>query len=229
MAKYIGLISSDARGKVGGAVLSRSRSGTTIKARTAPKFPGSPAQVSSQASLANANLSWKSLDDDSRTTWMVYAASITWANSLGGTYSPTGQQLYTQAFINALYFSLTPPAVFPTSLVLPFTISSVYCTRRATELIMGITASIADSPWYFLCFGGRFVHASVNYTTTKGRTLLGAITDTEEFDVQDLYIGRFGQLPPVGTNVPVRIVPMSSNAFISGTIWNSAVVVEGYA
>jgi hypothetical protein len=226
MAKYIGLISSDARGKLGGLVMSRSRSGTTLKAKVSPKRALSVGQVSQQATLAHANLSWLGLTYDNRTTWSVFAQTLTWTNSLGGTYTPTGQQLYIQAFVNASWLGATPPVNFPTDYSQPFTISDVTATHRTSSVLVAIEATIITSPWYWLVFLGRFQNLTVNYTATKARAFMAAVTNTEVVTIGALYLQRFGQVPPLYTNLPVRVVPLSNNAYVSGTPWNAPVLVE---
>jgi hypothetical protein len=226
MAKYIGLLSSDARGKLGGIVLSRSRSGTTLKAKTTPKKPVTPAQVSAQASLANAHLAWQTLTADNRTTWAVVAATITWTNSLGGTYSPTGQQLYIQAFINANMQSYVPPDEYPDDPDPPATLTYVGADSGGGELNVFFEFMAGAPSTLVYVYAGRYVRATVNYTATKARTYMGYAYDTDVLNIQALYIRRYGQLPPLYSVLPIRVVPVSASSYISGTVWNAGVSVE---
>lgn len=226
MAKYIGLLSSDARGKVGGIVMSRSRAGTTLKAKTIPKAPHSVGQRAAQSVLAAAIGVWRSLNVAQQTTWSVFAATITWSNSLGGTYSPTGQQLWTQAFINAARFGTQPPGTFPTGYMPPPPITSVDLTTSGTDMLLTAYTTEGAYDGYLLAFGSMNVPIGTNYTSTRARVYLGQCTTGNEINLYDLYFGRYGLTPQPGYNLPIRLVPTSATAFISGTIFAAQVEIE---
>jgi hypothetical protein len=135
VAKYIGLLSTDLRGKVGGVVGSRAVTGTTLRARVAGVNPATAAQLAQRANQAYIAQQWKQRTAAQQLTWNALAAQVTLTNSLGVAYSPTGQQLFISA--NRTYFQLhgsllltapsTPPAV-PSVTALNVTLVSTVLT-----------------------------------------------------------------------------------------------------
>lgn len=118
MAKYLGLISTDARGKLGGLVHTRAVSGTTHRARVSGTNPASVKQHQARQQFAAALNFWKGLGFDIQLTWITLASSITWTNTLGAPYTPSGQQLFIQCCRNFLSAggngAPNPPAAPPT-------------------------------------------------------------------------------------------------------------------
>jgi hypothetical protein len=219
MAKYIGLLSSDARGKVGGIVLSRSRAGTTIKAKTIPKAPTSIGQRGAQSVLSAAIGVWRTLEAAQQTTWSVFAATLSWSNSLGGVYSPTGQQLWTQAFINAARFGTQPPGTFISGYTPPTPITSVDLTTSGDDMLLTAYTASGAYDGFLLAFGSLSVPIGVNYTATRARNYLGQCTSGNEINLFDLYVQRWGTPPPAGNFLPIRLVPTSPDVWLSGTIF----------
>jgi hypothetical protein len=117
VAKYVGLISTDLRGKVGGVVGSRAVTGTTLRRRVAGINVSTAKQLTQRAQQTFVAQSWNQLDTANQATWNALAAQVTLTNSLGVQYTPTGQQLFISA--NRTWYGhggsilLTAPAVPP--------------------------------------------------------------------------------------------------------------------
>ena len=218
MAKYIGSLTSDARGKVAGFVFTRGRNGTNIKGHAAPVNPRTQGQQNNRSTIAASASAWRLLPAMYQTSWNLLAVQYVWTNSLGQTYSPTGLQLFTQAFYNAAQFGVvlniaapsSPPAVSP--------ITSYQLNGDGTFLI------------YIMFNGGSlysgsfFVSASFplrgtnTYGTSIRRRFLGARAATDELIATTSYQQQWGILPPAGANISSRIVPVDPTSYISGTV-----------
>lgn len=117
MAKYIGLVSTDLRGKIGGVVGSRAVTGTTLRSRVSGVNPASASQLAQRAQQSHIAQQWNQLAAYNQLTWIALAAQVTLTNSLGVLYTPTGQQLFISA--NRTYFAyhgsllLTAPGTAP--------------------------------------------------------------------------------------------------------------------
>jgi len=108
MAKYIGTLTSDARGKVGGLVLTRARNGTNIRAMAVPVNPATVRQVYTRGIIGAALSAYRQLTAPQQGSWSLFAALYTWTNSLAQPFTPTGLQLWTQAYVNAARFGTMP-------------------------------------------------------------------------------------------------------------------------
>lgn len=75
---------ADARGSIGGVVLSRGRGGPIARARVKPINPRSTLQAARRASVAYLMKYWSNtLTEQQRTDWRAYAAGTSWTNKLG--------------------------------------------------------------------------------------------------------------------------------------------------
>lgn len=134
MAKYLGLISTDARGKLGGLVHTRAVSGTTHRAKVSGVNPASPAQQQARQRFARALALWREQSFSVQLAWISLASAVTWTNTLGAPYSPSGQQLFVQCTRNFLSLGVdgapSPPAA-PPAVQTP---NSLMITKTGTTL-----------------------------------------------------------------------------------------------
>lgn len=142
MAKLGGFLQvADIRGKLGGNVFSKSRSGHVLRARVKPRNPRSTSQTSVRALLAAGARVAKALGSSDLADWKAYAASITKHQSVSGA-------AYNPSFITALVglysaFKLaTPAGSFPTSPpATPYVGDTITITAAGTSGTITITGS----------------------------------------------------------------------------------------
>lgn len=79
-----------------------SRSGLAIRARVKGANPSSLRQQRVRTRTATISTAWRNLTESDRTTWINAASTMTWSNRLGGTYTPSGYDLYMQRNFNRL-------------------------------------------------------------------------------------------------------------------------------
>lgn len=216
MAKYIGLLTADARGKVGGIILSRSTGSTTIKGHRAPKRPTTILQQRAQNNILAALLSWRGLSVNDQQTWNIYAQGTTYTNSLGTGYSPTGQQLYTQAWVNGASTGFTPsPSLNPLT-ILPPPIFELAVQRPFGGLTVTAGTAFASYPSRYIFSCSCVISSSVNYVRSARMLILAAPTSGVPWDFSGQYITAYGVLPPVGARLAVKGLPVDEASMISG-------------
>ena len=225
MAKYIGLLSSDARGKIGGTVMSRSTAGTTLKGHAVPKKPTTLLQQQSQQGMANAITAWRGLTTIQQTSWVTYAAGVVYTDSLGVGYSPSGLQLYTQAFINARRVGAVPPATIPGLTFLPPPIFTVGLSYSGGALNITADTGTATYPSIYFASLSPPIASSVNYIRSARYRFLRYLIDGNPYSVATAYVRAFGSLPAPGQRVAVKVMPIEPTAFISGATTILAVTV----
>lgn len=218
MAKYIGTITSDARGKVGGLVLTRARNGTNLKAHAVPVNTRSLTQSINRATFSAANSAWQALSATNKTGWTVLAANYTWLNSLAQPYVPTGQQLYTQAYVNARVFTAYPPTTAPGSppVIAPVTSVQILSGPTFLEIFAYNGGSGYAGAW--IAYLTRPLSAGSTYMTTRSRRLIGHNNSGNLITGTTTYTEAFGAPPDTGSNIGFRVVPVDPASLISGTI-----------
>lgn len=150
MAKYIGLLTSDMRGTLGGVVATRGRSGTILRARVSEVKRPSTARLFQRAIFSQASQAWAALSPGDMSAWRDIAAAQPRVNTLGQRSSLTGPELYTRLCINlTIYngvFTAPPgPGVSPSVLGAPVPASfgwSLFFFQVRLGVIF--SASIAD-------------------------------------------------------------------------------------
>jgi hypothetical protein len=217
MAKYLGLLSTDMRGKIGGLVASRGRSGTTLRAKVTPTAAPSKLQATQRTRMAAALQSWRSLTEFNQLSWGSIAAAQTWTNSLAQTYVPTGLQLYQQAFINAAYFGVVPPATATGS---PSTITPINAVQPAFSGVNATATAYDTAGTYagsWILFMSAPLSPSVNYIKSISMAVMRSYYQTTAGNFYAQYISRYGNAPVVGAAVALRALPVDITNYYSGT------------
>lgn len=115
MAKLGGFIQvADIRGKLGGNVFSKSRSGHTLRIRVKPRNPRTTDQTDVRALVTSGSRFAKAMDPSDVLDWKSYAVSITKHNSVSGAaYNPSWITALVGLYVP--FFLGTPGGTFPDS------------------------------------------------------------------------------------------------------------------
>jgi hypothetical protein len=217
MAKYIGSLTTDARGKHGGIVFGRGRSGTIFKAKAVPVQTRSPYQLAQRSMFGGARAAWLNPALCNQVTYNLLANLYTYTNTLGQTYQPTGLQLWTQAWVNAAICGslplfnapLTPPSIS--------NFTGMRVTRAGSSLTW--TADVAGSPW----FGSATLSVSaavsqaITFVTNTRRRPMGFILNGDAIEFSSAWLRAYGARPLADTPLSVRAVPIDPTSFLTGT------------
>jgi hypothetical protein len=217
VAKYIGTLTSDARGKLGGVVLTKARNGTNLKAHSVPVNARSLYQQANRSTIAQSNSAWRALTSANQTTWKLLAAQYVYTNSLGQPYIPSAQQLYAQAHYGATQCGGVVPAAAPISPPAVPPVTGVLLIVGGGFLQYTLTTGGVAYNGAFYIAASNPVPNSINYTTTIRRRPMGGKLTGNFLFCQDAYLAAWGALPPTNSFVATRIVPCDPTYFISGT------------
>jgi hypothetical protein len=223
--RYIGTISSDARGKLGGLVFTRARNGTNVLAKRVPLNPSTPQQQQQRLTVAAATASWRNLTGTEQASWVNLALQYTFTNSLAQSYSPTGFQLFCQAWIGSnnagTSFSTTAPLTPPVITV-------------ATSIELAIVAGALVASFYsvstpfsgYLSFSlSSVLSATINYTKGVRRRQFYTNFGTSTVDCTSLYTGYYGALPVSGDLLSAHVVTTDASSGITATPFVQLVTV----
>lgn len=218
MKVKFGAIVTDGRGKLGGHVLAKNRSGNYMRTKVTPVNPQTTFQQAQRAALGTLSSGWSGLTDAQRNSWNNAVDDFQRTDIFGDLKTPTGKNLYTGLNRNLLNSGeailLLPPN--------PDSIANVAIDKAE----LGIVAATYDIDTLGTSTG-EFIQAwatpalSAGTSFIKNRlrlieTAAGGV-DTS-IDIYALYIARFG-VPAVGSNlyVAVRVINAGGEAGVIQT------------
>jgi len=222
MAKYIGTLTSDARGKVGGLVLTRARNGTNIRAMAVPINPATTRQVYTRGILGAALSAFRQLTAPQQSSWGSFAALYTWTNSLAQAFTPTGLQLWTQAYVNAARFGTTPPVLWSGTppVLYPVTIASL--VYSSGDWLLFTTRSTPGLFYPFIVYASGIVPSSVNYVRRLPRRWITAVSGVYYTNIAPGWTNAYGSAPHAGLTIAVCITSVDLVTYISAAPFVSA-------
>ena len=143
-----GMMMTDARGKLGGQVFTKTRSGATVRTKVTPVNPKTSFQGSVRNAFANISRQWALLDPEDRNGWNAAVGEYAKTNVFGDTYLPSGKSLFQQINNNlstaGASLVQTVPASRQTTLF-DFTEANVNSASGELDIIVFIPAPIPAS------------------------------------------------------------------------------------
>jgi hypothetical protein len=176
--------------------------------------------------MSAASVAWAALTNAQQLTWSILSSGYTYLNSLAQAYSPTGQQLWTQAFINASYYGQVPPSTAPSAPPAVGAITNIQCLGDGTylEFFAQQGGSYYTAAWRIS--GSITLRTGQNYIRSLGMKPLGQVAASNLITATTSYAVLFGSLPAEFANIAVKATPLDYSSFISGTPLKMIVNVE---
>lgn len=223
--RYIGTISSDARGKLGGIVATRARNGTNFKAHAVPTNAATYSQQTQRQAIASAVAQWKALTAANRISWQALAAQYTFTNSLAQNYSPTGLQLFTQAAVNSLYCATTLPATAPLTppVIVPCTL--IELTNTGSALAASFFTGGTPFSGYLSYSLSSVISPTINYTKGIRRRQFFSNGGSDSADATPYWNEYYGAIPPAGSQISCHVVTADYASSISATPFVQTTIV----
>ena len=110
-----GMMMTDARGKLGGHVFTKAKSGATIRTKVTPLNPKTSAQSEARSALGANSQAWRTLTEVQRLAWNSAAQEVSKTNAFGDTYFPSGKNYFTAVNNNlrnvGVEILINPPAL----------------------------------------------------------------------------------------------------------------------
>lgn len=140
---------TDARGKLGGQVFTKSREGATVRTKVTPVNRRSPAQMAVRNALGALSRAWSYDPAVDREAWKSAAESVTRKNIFGDSYSLTGKSYFQSANQNRALIGLpqiNTPGEFtelPTMQIANFSIGyNNFSANLEVQLTGGVPADV---------------------------------------------------------------------------------------
>lgn len=97
-----GMFVVDGRGKVGGHVLTKNKSGAIVRTKVTPSNPRTQAQQLVRAIMATVSSAWSALTQEQISAWNEQAPEWAGTNVFGDTVEPSGKTLHQSLNLNLL-------------------------------------------------------------------------------------------------------------------------------
>lgn len=201
MAKIkFGMMMTDARGKLGGQVFSKNRSGAYVRTKVTPSNPRTPDQMAGRGILGSLSASWSGLTDLQRRAWNNAVSDWEKTDIFGDSRKPTGKNLFTGLNKEIEQSGGTRILVPPAKIIIPeldpltpvVEIAAAEVTLGISTVPVGFVLQVSATA--SMSQGTSFVKDKLRVI---GYQPAGAVNSTT---VYSDYVDKFGA-PTVGANI----------------------------
>jgi hypothetical protein len=226
--KYLSALISQGSASIGGATFSKNRGGNYIRKRVAPVQPRSSAQQAVRATLSALSGQWKGLGAAVIAAWSALASTITLKDSLGNSYTPTGNQLFVGC--NATLTACAEPVVTAAPAGTPAfpDMLPIAVTATAGTPSLAITTSLAAAPtgYLFLIRATPQGSAGIAFFGTSKYRIIGhfAASMFASINALSAYNTRFGALV-AGSKLSVRVTLVQISSGFESMYAEATIVV----
>jgi hypothetical protein len=192
-------------GHLGTFITVKNRFGQFRRRYVAPANPRTPAQQRVRSQFGRMSALWRTLTEEQRLAWIIFAAQNKSRGRLGQSGPLTGLQLFVKINTNLAFLGLPPvmdPPAFPKFGNNP--VGALTITNSGG--VIALKLAVASAPRSYLLvsatapgsvgasFPGRFVFLGLLPEPVAGVS-----------DITELYVARYG-IPPAGPRVFIQTV-----------------------
>ena len=212
MKAKFGAIVVDGRGKIGGHVASKNRSGSYFRTKVTPVNPSSTAQVTIRNRFSALSQGWRSLSAAQRAAWNAAVGDFSRTNIFGDLINPSGFNLYQRLNNNLVRIGEsaidTPPT--PASIV-DIVIGAVSMAAAAGTASLAYTVG-ADATSEIEVWATPPLSPGVSFVKSEYRLITQVTANTASpLDFATAYVAKFGAITGAeGQKVFVKTVAIST-------------------
>lgn len=197
---------TDARGKLGGQVFSKSRSGAYIATKTIPRNTQSQSQLRRRSDFAQFSNEWNNLTDFEQEAWNKWAKEHPLTDAFGDAYVITGRNFFTK---NMTMLKLALAQDYETVSKPVFLKQSNWRVGRLNISNSAKTISFSGgtgsrSGYYSVVFLSKPYYTERSISNIEFRYIFGDISLFSTSDRYNRYVSIFGA-PRVGDFVYYRL------------------------
>lgn len=208
-----GALVVDGRGKIGGQVASKNRSGAYMRNKVTPVNPATSYQVDVRATLGSLAAGWRGLTQAQRDSWNAAVADFKKTDIFGDIQNPSGFNLYIRLNANLAAINVAPISAPP----LPTSVS-VFTGIQALSVDPTPTVTTTVTPATIPATESVIVRATGPVSAGKGFVKsefrqIGVLTTVTAgaVDVSALWVTKFGSSLPAGSKVFVEFVHVNES------------------
>jgi hypothetical protein len=204
MKAKFGMIVTEGRGKIGGHVASKNRSGAYFRTKVTPVNPQTSSQSFVRQQLGSFSQQWRTLTQAQRDAWNSAVNDFSRTDIFGDLRQPTGKNLYTLLNINLANTGNAAISVPPLPAeVQAYTADSL--TVDISSSTMDLVFSGSDASTNMIVEATEPLSPGVGFFKNRFRVILDAgAAPTSPEDLWAAYVAKFGA-PVAGQKIAVRV------------------------
>lgn len=218
MKMKFGAIVTDGRGKIGGHVASKNRSGAYLRTKVTPVNGQTSFQTAVRNRFTVLAQAWRELTAAQRDAWNAAVADFARTNVFGDLHNPTGASLYQRLNNNLVTIGESPISTPP----LPSAVGEVVAVSLAVaagagtmSLVMSGAVPAGTSVKVFACAP---VSAGKSFVKSEYRLIdVLAAAEATPVNLKAAYEAKFGSVGVAGQKVFVKLVAVNSTTGQEGT------------
>lgn len=213
----------DGRGKIGGHVAARNRSGAYMRTKVTPNNPQTSYQTAARGLLASLSSSWRELTQQQRDAWNAAVVDFEKTNVFGDLVKPTGKNLFTGLNINRI--NITFPQL--TEPPLPADVISIPDLQVTPSVVNGLVfLGLGSTGMSYIVEATPSLSPGIGFFKNKFK-MIGQFDgdDATPHDFSVEYAARYGALV-LGQKVAIRVTAVNQTTGQRGTpVVSSALIV----
>jgi len=221
-----GMIVVDGRGKIGGHVASKNKSGSYFRTKVSPVNPQSASQTTVRNRMSTRAQAWRGLTEAQRLAWNAAVSAFSRTNVFGDTVEPSGFNLYCELNNNLILAgeaAITSPPM-PES-VDDIIIGALSPAAGAGTITLAYTAGAGGSS--VLLFATAPQSAGRSFVKSQYRYIGQFDSDAvSPFDLAAAYTAKFGAITSLaGQKIFVKTKAINQTTGQSGIPQSTSAVI----
>lgn len=198
----------------GSTTAGHNRFGSYLRNRVIPTNPQTSFQMAVRDALATFSQQWRELTEAQRLAWAALGAQITRTDSLGETYTLTGQQAFNLVNRNLATTGVAnvtdAPLFNPPANLSTMSLSAINAISDTLEV--AYTPTPLGSGVKLAIFASPGVSQGINFLPSSRYKLIAvtAADAASPANILTAYTTRYGTFPPVGAKIFARAIPINS-------------------
>lgn len=223
-----GAMMVDARGKLGGHVFTKARSGATIRTKVTPINGQTSAQGAARSRFSTLSQSWRNLSEEQRIAWNNKATTVGKTNVFGDTYYPSGKNLYVAINTNILIAGGSPVNIPPADVALPdVLLSGIAFDSLANSLEVSLESLTNPTGNTAIIFCSPYLSKGVFNASGKERfvTAVNLNGTSTVADIYDAYVTKYGDMQS-GSKIFVKVKIINVSSGQSSPWFSDSIIIE---
>ncbi len=227
MKAKFGAIVVDGRGKVGGHVASKNRSGSYFRTKVSPSNPQSNAQIAARARLTANAQGWRGLTESQRSAWNNAVGDFKKTNVFGDSVNPSGFNLYCQINIALALAGAAGVSVPPLPSEVAY-LTSLSATAVSTTGVVTITyAPVLGANDALVIEGTPSMSAGKSFVKNQFRVIgVYDSTDVSPLAITADYAAKFGAPGEAGQKIHFRCKVIDKVTGLMGAVVQATAVIS---
>lgn len=205
-----GAIVTDGRGKIGGHVASKNRSGAYLRTKVTPSNPDTPAQSQARSLLGSLSQAWRDLTDAQRLAWNSAVTDWSKTDIFGDIKNPTGLNLYIKVNANLSSIGLAHISVPLPKVEVPGTQVISAILHTATGILDLFFSNGDANENEVLIRATAPLSAGVSFVKSELRVIGHAQIIGDSLSLFGCYVPKFGNISN-GSNVHISVQLVMKN------------------